>query len=139
MEELKNYAVMRFSNPILIDILGKRIPNAVMAALVSESGEFKMKFRINGGELEPLKNCENVISLFFALAESNPDSPLGKAYSEHKSEILLDAVLMLSQLLDGFTEVKILFHYTTASKDDPEKEFVKETNFTLNRTKQQNN
>ncbi len=138
MEELKNYAVMRFSNPILIDILGKRIPNTVMASLVSETGEFKMKFRIAGGELEPPKNCENVISLFFALAESNPESPLGKAYFEHRSEILLDTVLMLSQLIDGFTEVKILFHYTRVSKDDPEKEIVTETNFTLNRTKQQN-
>ena len=44
MAEVKNYAEIRFTNPIFIDIFSKFADNSVMAGIVSENGEIELRF-----------------------------------------------------------------------------------------------
>lgn len=134
MSELKNYAELSFINPILIDVLGHHISNSVLASFVSEKGVVRLKFRITPGTVAPT-NCEQVISLLFALIESNPESPLGAAYAEKRADILSETVLRLSHVLDGFGKVKIDLHTTEKSPAAPYTEVQKHTEFTLEREK----
>lgn len=134
MEKLRNYAELKFSNPILLDVLGHYLPNSLLASFVSETGMLELKFRINPPVDSP-KNCEQVLSLIFALLESNTESPVGRAYAEKRTDILKETVLRLSQILDGFGSVKINVHTVEKSPVPPYGEVEKLTAFTLNRTK----
>ncbi len=134
MSELKNYAELKFSNPIILDVFGTYMPNSLLATIVSQSGEINLKFKL-ASPLEPPKNCEQVVSLLFALLESNAQSPLGQAYAAKRTEILRDTVFRLSQILEGFSTVKLVLHITEKSPANPETEVAKHTEFTLNRKK----
>ena len=59
-----------------------------MAGFVGEDGVIRLRFRMTDS-FEPPKGCEQVLSLLYALLESNPELPLGKVYAEHQREILL--------------------------------------------------
>ncbi len=134
MDKLKNYAELKFSNPILLDVLSHHIPNSLLATFVSETGMINLRFRITP-PVEAPKNCEQVLSLIFALLESNTESPVGKAYAAKSADILRETVFRLSQVLDGFSSVKINLHTTERSPLPPYGEVEKLTAFTLNRTK----
>lgn len=137
MEKLKNYAELTFCNPILLDVFGHYMENSVLATFVSQTGEINLKFRLNP-PVEPPKNCEQVLSLLFALLESNPQSIAGQAYASQKLDILRETVFRLSQVLDGFGNVKLTLHTTEKSRENPCSEVTKHTVFTLNRTKSSN-
>lgn len=137
MGELKNYAEFKFSNPILIDIFGHYMENSVLAAFVSESGEINLKLEIKTPVKAP-KNCEDVLGILFMILEDNPTLPIGQAYTENKTDIMRETIFRLSQILDGFNNVKIVLHTTQASEENPEDETSTHTEFTLNRTKNTN-
>lgn len=134
MSELKNYAELTFSNPIILDVFGNYMDNSILASIVSENGDVSIKFKVNP-PLEPPKNCEQIISLLFALLESNTESPLGQAYAAKRLEILREIVFRLSQVIDGFGSVKLILHTTEKSPANPDTEVSKHTEFTLNREK----
>lgn len=118
MAESFNYAEIRFTNPILIDIFSRYADNSVMAELISESGEFVLKFKAYV-ESEPPKCCEHVLSLFFALIESNPQSQIGRIYMENKVSILSETIFRLAQVLDGFSYVKLAAESMVPDKNSP--------------------
>lgn len=134
MDELKNYAEISFSNPILLDVFGNYMENSVLASFVSQNGTLHLKFKVNP-PVEPPKNCEQVLSLLFALLESNTDSRVGQAYAAKRLDIMRDTIFRLSQILDGFSSVRMTIHTTEMSPDNPDAEVTKHTEFTLNRTK----
>lgn len=127
MDKLKNYAVISFTNPILLDIFGHYMKNSVLASFVSESGVVNLKFRVKP-PVDPPKSCEQVLSLIYALLESNPESPAGKAYSEHMKEILRETLYRLAFVLDGFGDVKLSIHTS-------ENGVEQHTEFTLTKTR----
>jgi len=118
MAESFNYAEIRFTNPILIDIFSRYTDNTVMAELISEDGEFVLKFKTYV-ESEPPKCCEHVLSLFFALLESNPQSQIGRIYMENKANILGETVFCLAQVLDGFSHVKLAAENRVPDENSP--------------------
>lgn len=134
MNGLKNYAEMTFSNPVLIDIFEHYMENSVLASFVSEKGEIHMRFKVNP-PVEPPKSCEQVLSLLFALLESNTGSKVGKAYEVRKNEIMRETIFRLSHVLDGFGDAKITIHTTEKSADNPDVAVTKHTEFTLSRKK----
>ncbi len=135
MSELKNYAEIKFVNPVLIDIFQHYAENSVLASFVSENGEISMKFRLSQSEQEAPKSCEQVLSLLFALLESNSESPIGKVYEQNRTEILRETVLRLSHVLDGFGTVKLTMHTSVKVPGKEDQTVTKHTEFTLNRTK----
>lgn len=138
MEELKNYAELSFSNPILLDVFGSYMENSVLASFVTQTGMINLKFKVNP-PVEPPKNCEQILSLLFALLESNSEvNMVGKAYSAKRLEIMRDTILRLSQILDGFVNVKLILHTTEQSPDNSESEITKHTEFTFDRAKSSN-
>jgi hypothetical protein len=106
MAEQNGCAELRFTNPILIDIFSHYAENSEMAAFISPSGEIDMRFRLND-PTEPPKTCEQVLSLFYALLESNPESPAGRVFMRSQREILRETVYRLMQVIDGFGSVKV--------------------------------
>lgn len=134
MNELKNYAELSFSNPILLDVFGRYMENSVLASFVSQSGTLNLKFNVNP-PVDPPKNCEQVLSLLFALLESDTEGNVGQAYAANRLEILRDTVFRLSHILDGFSSVRLTLHTTEKSPENPDAEVTKHTEFTLNRTK----
>lgn len=99
-------AEMRFINPILIDIFSHYADNSTMAGFVGEDGTISLKFRTEE-EFEAPKGCEQVLSLLYALLESNPGLPMGRIYCEHQCEILRETVYRLFMVIDGFSSVKL--------------------------------
>lgn len=126
MDKLKNFAEISFTNPILLDIFGHYMKNSVLASFVSESGAVNLKFRVNP-PVDPPKNREQVLSLLFALLESNPESAAGQAYNEHMKEILRETLYRLAFVLDGFGDVKMFIHTS-------ENGIEQHTEFTLTRS-----
>ncbi|MCD7890558.1 MAG: hypothetical protein LUG26_01940 [Ruminococcus sp.] len=134
MSELKNYAEMSFSNPILLDVFGNHMENSVLASFVSANGTMTLKFKAEP-PVEPPKNCEDVLGLLYSLLESNSETAVGKAFIAKENEIMRETILRISKVLDGFGNVKITLHTTEASPENPDAEVQKHTEFTLNRTK----
>lgn len=134
MEELKNYAELTFSNPILLDVFEKYISNSVLVLFVSQDGTINLKFKINP-PIDTPKNCEQVLSLLFALLESNSESKVGQAYAAQSSNILRETLFRLSHILDGFGDVKLLIFTTEKSKDNSDSEITRRTEFKLSRKK----
>ena len=72
MAEVKNYAEIRFTNPIFIDIFSKFADNSVMAGIVSENGEIELRFDNTDGPIGKPSCCEHILSILYALMGSNP-------------------------------------------------------------------
>ena len=135
MAELENYAELKFTNAVLIDIFSRYASNSEMAEFVAADGSIDMKFKMINGVMETPKCCEQVLSLMYALFECNPQSAVGQIYSAHKVDILRETVYRLATVLDGFSDIKLIIHSTTADKSDPEKKVETHTEFTLKRSK----
>lgn len=118
MAESNSYAEIHFTNPILIDIFSRYADNSVMAEVVSENGEFMLKFRTNINN-EPPKCCEHVLSLLFALLESNPQSKIGRVYMDNQKAILSEIILRLAQVLDGFSSVRLTMETRVPNSNSP--------------------
>ena len=132
MEEMKNYAEMEFINPIVIDIFSHFADNSVMAGVVSENGTLRMRFKVSP-DIVPPTSSEQILSLMFALFESNPDTPMGKCYMENQTAILRETIYRLGQVMDGFRDVRMTINVT-----DPETGSNKRTQFALTKTSHTN-
>lgn len=128
MDKLENYAEIVFTNPVIIDIFSRYTTNSVLASFVNRDGSIRMRFRV-APPVEPPKSCEQVLSLMYALFESNPSSKLGEIFLKNQTAILRETVYRLSQVLDGFSDVKLSIH-TKA----PDSDLCTHTECTITRT-----
>jgi hypothetical protein len=135
MAELENYAELKFTNAVLIDIFSRYASNSDMAEFVAADGSIDMKFRMLNGVMETPKCCEQVLSLMYALFECNPQSAVGRIYHDHQTDILRETVYRLAMVLDSFSDVKLTIHSTAEDKNDPEKMISTHTEFTLKKSK----
>lgn len=133
----KNYAEIHMTNAVLIDIFSRYADNSAMAELVSTDGSIDLKFVLNT-PAEPPTCCEHVLSLLFALFESNPETPIGKIYMANQKEILRETIYRLSQVMDSFSDVKLSMHITKPDEQNPGSEVTQHTEFTITRTKSKN-
>lgn len=134
MDKLKNYAHIRFTNAVLIDIFSHYADNAAMAGFVSADGSVDIRFRAEP-PLDPPRNSEQVLSLMFALFESNADSIMGRAYMAHQKEILRETMLRLSHVIDSFSDIKMSINTSVPVAGEPGKEIESHTEFTLTKSK----
>lgn len=134
MPELKNYAEIKFTNAVLIGIFNNYAENSDMAEFVSADGSIDLKFKVNL-PVEPPASCEQVLSLMFALFESNPDTTIGRIYMANQREILRETMYQLAMVLDSFSDVKLTLHTAVPDKNDPDKAIESHTEFTLTRTR----
>lgn len=116
MNELKDYAEITFTNPVIIDIFSRYTDNSVLASFVDRDGSIRVKFRIKS-PIEPPKSCEQVLSLLYALLESNPGSKIGEVYIKNQQAILRETLYQLAQVLDGFSDIKLVIHVTQPDSD----------------------
>lgn len=130
---MDNYVEMTFTNPVLLDIFGKRMQNRVLASVVSEQGVLRLVFGADPSTRTP-KNTEQVLSLIFALCEGDPQSPFGEAYAREKTEILRETILRLSEVMDGFGRVRVVLNTTEPVPQVPGKVLKKRTVFTLEKS-----
>ena len=107
MNDMENTARIKFTNAVLIGIFGQYADNASLASIVDDKGVIDVTFRVSP-ETVPPTSCEQVLSLLFALFESNPGTKIGEIYMKYQKEILRETVYRLTQVLDGFTEVELL-------------------------------
>ena len=135
MAELENYAELKFTNAVLIDIFSRYASNSEMAEFVALDGSIDMKFKMINGVMETPKCCEQVLSLMYALFECNPQSTIGRIYCDHQVDILRETVYRLSKVIDAFSDIKLIIHSTTPDKNDPEKNVSTHTEFTLKKSK----
>jgi len=135
MAELENYAELKFTNAVLIDIFSRYASNSEMAEFVAEDGSIDMKFKMINGVMETPKCCEQVLSLMYALFECNPQSTIGRIYAAHKVDILRETVYRLEMLLDGFSDIKLTIHSTTQDKNDQTQKISTHTEFTLEKSR----
>ena len=131
MAELENYAELKFTNAVLIDIFSRYASNSEMAEFVADDGSIDMKFKMINGVMETPKCCEQVVSLMYALFECNPQSTIGRIYAAHKVDILRETVYRLAMLLDGFSDIRLTIHSTAQDKNDPTQMISTHTEFTL--------
>ena len=135
MAELENYAELKFTNAVLIDIFSRYASNSEMAEFVAEDGSIDMKFKMINGVMETPKCCEQVLSLMYALFECNPQSTIGRIYAAHKVDILRETVYRLAMLLDGFSDIKLTIHSTVQDKNDQTQKISTHTEFTLEKSR----
>ena len=132
MDGLKNYAEIKFTNAVLIDIFSHYADNSAMAGIVSPDGAFRMKFRVTP-PVDPPKDTEQLLSLIFALLESNAESPLGRVYMSHQRDILRETIYRLSHVIDSFSDVKMSVHTSVPVSEGSDKEISSHSEFTLTR------
>lgn len=125
------------TNAVLIDIFSRYADNSVLAEFVAPDGSINMKFRLNT-PVEPPTCCEHVLSLLFALFESNPETSVGKIYMSNQKEILRETVYRLAQVMDSFSDVKLSMHVTKPDEKNPGEEVTQHTEFTITRTTSKN-
>ncbi len=130
---MKNYAEIHMTNAALIDIFSHYADNSALAEIVSEDGSINLKFKLNSS-VEPPTCCEHVLSLLFALFESNPESSIGKIYIANQNAILRETVYRLAQVMDSFSDVKISMHSTKPNGKNPDAEITQHTEFTITKT-----
>lgn len=135
--EKNNYAEIHMTNAVLIDIFSRYADNSVLAEFVAPDGSINMKFRMNT-PVEPPTCCEHVLSLLFALFESNPETSVGKIYMSNQKEILRETVYRLAQVMDSFSDVKLSMHVTKPDEKNPGEEVTQHTEFTITRTTSKN-
>ncbi|MBO5318490.1 MAG: hypothetical protein J6B01_01610 [Ruminococcus sp.] len=131
--DMKNYAEIHMTNAALIDIFSHYADNSALAEIVSEDGSINLKFKLNSS-VEPPTCCEHVLSLLFALFESNPESSIGKIYIANQNAILRETVYRLAQVMDSFSDVKISMHSTKPNGKNPDAEITQHTEFTITKT-----
>ena len=95
-----------------------------MAGIVSENGEIELRFDNTDVPIGKPSCCEHILSILYALMESNPQTDIGRIYMENQTAILRETVSRLAQLLSGFSMVKLSVF--TAEK---------RTDFTLSQTR----
>lgn len=127
-EKSENFAVMEFVNPVIIDIFSHYCGNSALADIVSPDGNIKMRFHVSPDIITPT-SAEQVLSLMYALLESNPDSPAGKVYVSHMTDILRETVYRLGQVIDAFRNVKM-----SVDTFDAQTNTRKHTEFSLSKT-----
>lgn len=132
MDGLKNYAEIKFTNAVLIDIFSHYADNSAMAGIVSPDGTFRMKFR-GTPPVDPPKDTEQLLSLIFALLESNAESALGRVYMSHQRDILRETIYRLSHVIDSFSDVKMSIHTSVPVSEGSDKEISSHSEFTLTR------
>lgn len=131
--DMKNYAEIRMTNAVLIDIFSHYADNSTMTEFVSSDGSINLKFRLNN-TVEPPTCCEHVLSLLFALFESNPESSIGRIYISNQKDILREVVYRLAQVLDSFSDVRISMHSAKTDDGNSGKETSQHIEFTITRT-----
>lgn len=131
--DMKNYAEIRMTNAVLIDIFSHYADNSTMTEFVSSDGSINLKFRLNN-TVEPPTCCEHVLSLLFALFESNPESSIGRIYISNQKDILREVVYRLAQVLDSFSDIKISMHSAKTDEGNSGKETSQHIEFTITRT-----
>lgn len=131
--DMKNYAEIRMTNAVLIDIFSHYADNSTMTEFVSSDGSINLKFRLNN-TVEPPTCCEHVLSLLFALFESNPESSIGRIYLANQKDILREVVYRLAQVLDSFSDVRISMHSAKTDEGNSGKETSQHIEFTITRT-----
>lgn len=135
--EKNNYAEIHMTNAVLIDIFSRYADNSGLAEFVAPDGSINMKFRVNT-PVEPPTCCEHVLSLLFALFESNPETTVGKIYMSNQKEILRETVYRLAQVMDSFSDVRLSMHITRPDEKNPGEEVTQHTEFTITRTTSKN-
>ncbi len=118
----KGYCEIQFTNAVIIDIFSRYATNSEMAEFVADDGFIKMRFRMENGDIEAPENCEQTLGLMFALFESNPQSTIGRIYTENQQAILREIVYTLSKVLDSFSDVTLTIHRFKSDSSDPSKE-----------------
>ena len=131
MDGLKNYAEIRFTNAVLIDIFSRYADNSAMAEMVAPDGTVHIRFRVNP-PVDPPRDTEQLLSLLFALLESNGESAMGRVYMNHQRDILREVIYRLSHVIDSFSDVKMSIH-TSVPAGGTGKEVSSHTEFTLTR------
>lgn len=137
MDALKNYAEINFTNAVLIDIFSHYADNSAMAEIVGTDGAIHMKFRVKPPVDLP-RNTLQLLSLMFALFESNGESPMGRAYMANQRDILRETMYRLSHVIDSFSDVKMSIHTAVPVGDGSGREAESYTEFTLTRSSHTN-
>ena len=122
MADNKDYCEIRFTNAIILDIFGKYASNSEMAEIVAEDGSINVRFGLSGGDFEAPDNCEQTLSLLYALFESAPQSTIGRIYVENQQTILRETVYRISSVLNSFSDVKMVIHKFKTDSSDPSNE-----------------
>lgn len=131
--ETKNYAEFHMTNAVLIEIFSRYAENSVLAEFIAPDGTINLKFKLNS-PAEPPTCCEHVLSLLFALFESNPETSVGKIYMSHQTEILRETVYRLAQVMDSFSDVRLSMNVVKPDEKNPGKDITQHTEFTITRT-----
>ena len=105
MDGLKNYAEIRFTNAVLIDIFSRYADNSAMAEMVAPDGTVHIRFRVNP-PVDPPRDTEQLLSLLFALLESNGESAMGRVYMNHQRDILREVIYRLSHVITSLRAVR---------------------------------
>ncbi|MCR5601525.1 MAG: hypothetical protein K6G33_12380 [Ruminococcus sp.] len=121
MADKRDYCELRFTNAIMIDIFGRYATNSEMAEIVDKDGSVKINFRMSEGPLELPDNCEQVLSLMYALFECNPHMTIGRIYTENQQAILRETVYRISSVLDSFSDVELILHSFSSDSGEPSK------------------
>ena len=135
MEELRNYLVLKFTNAVFIEIFGRYASNSEMAEFVAEDGSVSMTFRMVNGVLEAPTTCEQALSLMYVLFETNPDSAVGRVYRAHQREILRETLYRLTQVLDGFSDIRMTIHAEKRDDKSPSGIRTMHNDVTIKRTR----
>jgi hypothetical protein len=135
MAEQENRIRIRFTNPVFIDIFGRYASNHELAGIVAEDGSADLDFVLQEGAPQPPKSCEQVLSLLYALLETDTQSAVGRIYRDNQLNILRESMYRLSEMLEGFSDVRLTMDITAPDKNDPGKKVTSHTEFTLTRTK----
>lgn len=120
-------------NAVLIEIFSRYAENYVLAEFIAPDGTINLKFRMNS-PVEPPTCCEHILSLLFALFESNPDTSVGRIYMSNQKEILRETVYRLAQVMDSFSDVRLSMHIVKKDEENPGKDITQHTEFTITRT-----
>ena len=135
MAEQENRVSIRFTNALFIEIFGRYASNSEMAEFIAPDGSVELDCLMVNGVIDPPKSCEQMLSLMYALFETNPKSAIGRIFMANQLNILRETVYRLPAVLDGFSEVKMSIDVFTPSKGDPEKKVKTHTEFTMTKTK----
>ena len=119
---MKNFAEIHFSNTAFADIFRRYANNSVISQFIGDDGSADITLDVPSA-VEPPKNCEQVLSLMFSLFESNPEAAISQVYLENQKEILRDIVFDLSEVIDGFSEIKLILSITDENGTNTRTEF----------------
>ena len=72
MAEQENRVSIRFTNALFIEIFGRYASNSEMAEFIAPDGSVELDCLMVNGVIDPPKSCEQMLSLMYALFETNP-------------------------------------------------------------------